>query len=596
MVLSTLLTTSVREDSRRVDFVKDIPALSRSSKGLSASSSRLSPDFIECLLTLPITYEKDCAVQFANEQLSLCIKESDNENISLHSFVEQLVKRLLEHRFECDASQLRVLRIGNKRESGNCLWVQYTDSQQHLIVDGDHIWGTQSLQSIPTGVRTYLTEGVRPPEQSSIGVIPPAFGHPAYLLPFAFQDFYPLPTRRTEVVPNFCFIPDPSFPEQESMDLSFLSNVSSIKRVLLNRHWRLVLEEARFCDYIGASSVEGLVVADSIGVPAMIINKAASIKRVLQYGNGSMGEKHAFGPIEALTKLENYRAPPSLHAPANDVHNVSAAQAIAESFPFELFSSTETTPIGRIPESHRNKTLVIVIGSLRGGEPSWKSMYQHLLDENGADLALMIGNVSSSESSMYQRAKYVWTFPEYEDWSDAIDEIDESQAWRTTLLPHVLKRAGTLGGADGRPGSGAIIYMARYWVSQKLQQLNLTHRYERFVLTRSDYFYTCRQDLSKLDPRYMWVPAGEDYGSGITDRHLVCNGGHILKALAVLPPFVQYPTRMFKNRLNANPESFLKVAWTVQSLWPHQIRRFPRTMFVAAVPGRGRNTVGTHSQ
>lgn len=224
VVFSTLLVlrTSVGEQGIRLaDVDQDIPAFSRSKEPELRASSRLSPTFIERLPTLPITFKKDCALQFSSENISLCIHEYTEG--AFYRFAEDLVKRLLEHRFECDASQLRLVQIEkDKRKNGKCLWVQSTDSQQHLIMDGDHIWGAPALHSIPTGVHTYLAEGARPTEQEQppIGAIP-ACGHPAYLLPFVFQDFYPLPTRKEGTVLTFCFIPDPSFPsfpEQESMD------------------------------------------------------------------------------------------------------------------------------------------------------------------------------------------------------------------------------------------------------------------------------------------------------------------------------------------------------------------------------------------
>lgn len=587
---SLLLTAKPLGRSNKLENLSQDTALS--SRPENPETNTLLPNFIETLPTVPVVFEYGCAVKFSDPRFSFCIHGSEEKG-ALHSFQIDVVTRLLEHRFECVASGLRIHRIVNdERGREICVWVQATASQQHLILEGDYIWGSELLQLSPALTeRSYLVEG-RLVEQLTKA---PAVGHPAYLLAFLYQDFYPLPIRKEGVEPTYCFAPDPKFEDQEILDLSYLNTT---KRLLLSRHWRVVLQEARFCDYIGASSVEGLIVADSIGVPAMIVNKAASIKRTLHYESGfNNGGKHMFGPIEDLTNLENYPQQRPLHTPALDLHNASLAQAIAESFPFELFST-------RVPalqknvwspaEAISNKTLVIVIGSLRGGEVCWKSMYRNLLDENNADLALMIGNISTSGtstsivSSMYKRAKHVWAFPEYDDWSDAIDQIDGSQEWRKTLLPNIVpKRAGTLGGADGRPGSGAIIYMARYWVAEKLEQLNLTARYERFVITRSDHYYSCAQDLSKLDARYMWVPTGEDYGIGITDRHLICNQGHILKALDVLPTFVKNPTRLFKNKLNVNPESFLRFAWTIQSLWPHQIRRFPRTMFVVAVSGDG---------
>jgi hypothetical protein len=76
----------------------------------------------------------------------------------------------------------------------------------------------------------------------------------------------------------------------------------------------------------------------------------------------------------------------------------------------------------------------------------------------------------------------------------------------------------------------------------------------------------------------MWVPGGEDY-LGVTDRHLVCNSFHILKALNILPPVVLNPER-YRN-FKGNPESLIKLRWQEEGLW-NSVRSFPRLMFTCA--------------
>lgn len=76
----------------------------------------------------------------------------------------------------------------------------------------------------------------------------------------------------------------------------------------------------------------------------------------------------------------------------------------------------------------QNTSLVIIMGNLRCGEQAWDTLYKHVLDVNAADLALIIGEEGSNTnktiqptylgSSIRQRAKYIWKFPEYDDWAD----------------------------------------------------------------------------------------------------------------------------------------------------------------------------------
>jgi hypothetical protein len=113
----------------------------------------------------------------------------------------------------------------------------------------------------------------------------------------------------------------------------------------------------------------------------------------------------------------------------------------------------------------------------------------------------------------------------------------------------------------------------------------LLSHYDRFVITRADHFYQCPHDLSVLDPRFLWVPFGQDFG-GITDRHyLVVPSQHVLAALNVLPGLFQDPT-VYAESLNStlyNPKQLLKDRWKQEGLWS-QVQRFPRMMFTCGNP------------
>lgn len=247
------------------------------------------------------------------------------------------------------------------------------------------------------------------------------------------------------------------------------------------------------------------------------------------------------------------------------------------------------------PRSHctqeENSTIVFILGNLRGGEETWSSMYEHLLDVNCADLGLIIGKQqsnnttsrSSSSSSLYQRAKIILEFPEYDEWADAIDLLNTN--WRTNFLPLVRQPCATaLGPALGMPGTSLINFMARYWLQQHLvteKKKTLLETYSRFVVTRSDFYYACHHDLSELDPTKVWVPHGEDY-YGICDRHVVASRDDILDVLNVLPLLLNetdlYPTtdRAFPC---LNPERALKWTWQANGIWS-KVRRLDRMMFL----------------
>lgn len=248
-----------------------------------------------------------------------------------------------------------------------------------------------------------------------------------------------------------------------------------------------------------------------------------------------------------------------------------------------------TLHMSRLPERRtqttENRTLVIVMGSIRGGELAWQTLYRNVLDLNSADLALVVGEVAPENrtSSLYGRAKYLYEFLEFNDWGTAIDLINGT-AWRDELLPYVSKGNGLFGAVDGRKGSGAVIFMARWYVSKAIEEYGLKERYDRFVLTRSDHYYGCEHDLSLLDPSFVWVPIGQDFG-GITDRHMICNNGQILKALDIFPTAIRHPTKYADSRLNrTNPEKMIARRWKEENLWDN-VRRFDRVMFTCAAAG-----------
>ena len=242
------------------------------------------------------------------------------------------------------------------------------------------------------------------------------------------------------------------------------------------------------------------------------------------------------------------------------------------------------------------KVLVIVMGNLRGGEATWKTLISNALEVNNADLALLIGELDKKSplknSSLVRRAKYIWTFPEYDDWTFPVDEyITNYTAWRDYLPP--VKKNETVestlwGPANDMRGSGLLIMVLRYFASQHILQLNLTEQYERFIITRSDFYYGCVHNISDFmtDNDSLWVPEGEEY-RGYTDRHLVTSHEHVLQALNILPVLLSGPNPQFKSWLsseeyNHNPEQLLKYVW--QDIHHLQVKQFKRVMFTVGIP------------
>jgi hypothetical protein len=193
---------------------------------------------------------------------------------------------------------------------------------------------------------------------------------------------------------------------------------------------------------------------------------------------------------------------------------------------------------------------------------------------------------------MYQRANYIFEFPEYDDWYDAIELIAQHTNSTTTPWRQLINQTkGPLfGGVKGVAGSGTIVFMTRWFASRAIETYGLTGIYDRFIVTRPDTYYACPHDISLLNASQVWVPLGEDYW-GICDRYFICNHRQILDALDMLPAVVKDPDSI-KLRGYYNSEKFLKKRWAMNGLW-NEVRRFPHTLFRASAAGDTTRWPGT---
>lgn len=388
-----------------------------------------------------------------------------------------------------------------------------------------------------------------------------------FLLPFLHRDLLQSDTSRADSTATFCYIPGEHVDEQQ-VSRKLPSGVSLVSTSLPSMQ---AVESLQRCDFVASSSFYGMILADSLGVPTKWLERDEKKDLFALKDYFTSTQRGDIGKIDRdLEKIKDragYAEPLSLD------ERESFADQTAATFPFDLF------------ETQQNKTLVIIMGSIRGGELAWKSLYKNVLDLNSADLALVVGEQAPENrtSSLYKRAKYLYEFPEFDDWATAVDLINGT-GWRDELLAYSSREDGLFGAADGRGGSGAVIFMARWYVQNMIQEYQLTDKYDRFVLTRSDHFYGCNHDLSLLDESFMWVPEGQDFG-GVTDRHLVANSQQITKALDIYPNPIHYPSKYVDSIwLHRNPEQMIKRRWIEENLWD-DTKRFDRVMFTCADVG-----------
>jgi len=236
-----------------------------------------------------------------------------------------------------------------------------------------------------------------------------------------------------------------------------------------------------------------------------------------------------------------------------------------------------------------NRTLVCILCQTRSWELTWPKFKHNILDALQADLALCISvpDNYNYQNPLWQHAKYKITFPEYDDWGDALDYIQDVETnfnhtnkpnWREALQIGNYWLGGVKNHPKQQPGSGAIIFAARWYLLQFIKNENIFDKYDRIVVTRSDYIHNVpHPSVTILDPTYIWVPDGEGYG-GITDRHAVLSKYNYEEYLNLMSNLVtKHSDFLFKMANDSwNPERFLKLNVLEQK---RQIKFYPYHMY-----------------
>lgn len=239
------------------------------------------------------------------------------------------------------------------------------------------------------------------------------------------------------------------------------------------------------------------------------------------------------------------------------------------------------------------RVLVCILAQTRGHQVAWPSFKRHVLDELNADLALAVtfDDKYDYANPYWQRARYKWTASEPSDVGDAFDLAQRWLCRRHDVPPpdwrSMLRVRGTwLGGirsANPQPSHSAHLFFCRWLLLHGLQQDGILDRYDRFIVTRSDFVWLCpHPPLSILDGHSLWIPDGERYG-GFTDRHLVVSREDAIAALDLIDDILLRPDELYeemKHRADWNPERFLALHFARKGLLP-RVRLFPYVMYTA---------------
>jgi len=252
----------------------------------------------------------------------------------------------------------------------------------------------------------------------------------------------------------------------------------------------------------------------------------------------------------------------------------------------------------------KESALVIILAETREHALTFDLFKENLLDVMNADLGLCVARNPREDTAnpFYSHARYIWTYKEPDDWGDAFDDLQRRRGlrndWRT-LLQIRDQWLGGVRGPDEHPGSAGILLFFRLFLKDCLVRHNVLDRYDRFIVTRSDFMHRVPHvPLTLLHPDYIWIPDGEDYG-GYTDRHIIAHRKDILPVLSVADRILTEPQALsteMSHCANWNLERFIKFSFVSMGLVP-RIRRFPYTMYtVRSAGGHTRWREGVYSE
>lgn len=256
-----------------------------------------------------------------------------------------------------------------------------------------------------------------------------------------------------------------------------------------------------------------------------------------------------------------------------------------------------------------NKTLVIVLSETRAHEFTFENFKEHVIDLLNADLCVCIGVKPDYDytNPYYELAKYHFLYNEPDDYGDAFEEAYQEITknypynvnihWREYLKIKDQFLGGIKDSTDSHPGSAGILIFFRWFLLKNLKKFYILDKYDRFVITRSDYIYKLpHPKLDILDSKNIWIPDNEHW-HGYTDRHVVLPRKYVEKYLNILPNMILKPDEYYhemKTKNDWNLEQLIKHHLQKNDIIQH-VKEFPYVMYsVRGKKGSTRWSGGTY--
>ena len=170
--------------------------------------------------------------------------------------------------------------------------------------------------------------------------------------------------------------------------------------------------------------------------------------------------------------------------------------------------------------------------------------------------------------------------------------------WREFLKVKNQFLGGIQDSHDQHLGSAGILIFFRWFLLKNLIDTDLINKYDRFIITRSDYIYQLpHPKIERMNEKYIWIPDSEYY-DGYTDRHVVLSKNNIESYLNIFHHFVLRSNEYFmkmKNKQDWNLEQVIKFHLEQNNVL-HLVREIPYIMYsVRNINGTTRWSVGNYS-
>jgi hypothetical protein len=153
--------------------------------------------------------------------------------------------------------------------------------------------------------------------------------------------------------------------------------------------------------------------------------------------------------------------------------------------------------------------------------------------------------------------------------------------WREFLKVKDQFLGGIKDKYNEHPGSAGILIFFRWFLLKNLIDNDLINKYDRFIITRSDYIYQLpHPKLSLMNEKNIWIPDSEDCG-GFTDRHVILSKTNIGSYLNILNNFVFRSNEYFmklKNYNSWNLEQLIKFHLKQNNII-HLVKQLPYVMY-----------------